>query len=648
MHKNGVEYIYVEDIGYDEYSQRTYIRYGNGVETHYTYDKEMRWLKTVDTANSQGVEYQRMRYEFDDVGNVTRYVNDCLNSNARYKTEQAYGYDALYQLTSVAGTAVNDAWGSYGMGVAEYEGSYSQVFAFDKIGNMKRKASSESVVQGKRVGDDLTYTLNYEYAEGFAHRLKRAGNDLQGWRNYEYDGNGNVIEERDGEAQNTSTLAPVTVTVTTNAAGEDVYGADYAWGYFKEDNSGAGARGAYRRTYEWNSRGQLIQSSDNDHTVYYVYGTDGERTNKFTSGSETLYFNSMWSWHKDSAIVGQYSKNIYLGTTRLVTKLHNSVNELPSAQSVTDNCYYYHSDHLGSAQLITDFQGNEYQRLEYTPYGELWIEKTSPVKETKFLPYKFTGKERDEETGLYYYGARYLDAKYSRWLSADPALGEYMGGTSSGEGGIFNTINFNLYHYAGNNPIKYIDPDGRKELMAEDAQGRPIAAPSVKSSLEMIFTKSTATLVVTQILGTKKLPDITIRLTNNVKTPEQRDNIPVEYNGYYYFPEDFPNGEWNVTGAGFNDKNKDIGPFLRTDAGRWVDTYTKNKDGEWEVTGEQMYDTGYLFHGSDGDKNIIGDNNENYSTWGCGRGKNDDINKLRILYQNSMRTGGSVTVKVED
>ena len=105
MHKNGVEYVYVEDIGYDEYSQRTYIKYGNGVETYYTYDKEMRWLKTVDTANSQGVEYQRMRYTFDDVGNVTRYTNDCLNSNARYKTEQAYGYDALYQLTSVAGTA---------------------------------------------------------------------------------------------------------------------------------------------------------------------------------------------------------------------------------------------------------------------------------------------------------------------------------------------------------------------------------------------------------------------------------------------------------------------------------------------------------------------------------------------------------------
>ena len=48
--------------------------------------------------------------------------------------------------------------------------------------------------------------------------------------------------------------------------------------------------------------------------------------------------------------------------------------------------------------------------------------------------------------GLYYYGARYLDAKYSRWLSADPAVGEYINGTSADEGGIYNTVNFSLYH----------------------------------------------------------------------------------------------------------------------------------------------------------------------------------------------------------
>ena len=82
------------------------------------------------------------------------------------------------------------------------------------------------------------------------------------------------------------------------------------------------------------------------------------------------------------------------------------------------------------------------------------------VRRARYLPYKFTAKEQDEETGLYYYGARYLDAKYSRWMSADPAVGEYMAGASVGEGGIYNTVNFSLYHYAGNNPIRYTDPTG--------------------------------------------------------------------------------------------------------------------------------------------------------------------------------------------
>ena len=77
------------------------------------------------------------------------------------------------------------------------------------------------------------------------------------------------------------------------------------------------------------------------------------------------------------------------------------------------------------------------------------------------LPFRFTGKELDEETGLYYYGARYLDPKYSRWLSGDPAITDYMSGSSVGDGGIYNTVNLSVYHYAGNNPVKYTDPDGR-------------------------------------------------------------------------------------------------------------------------------------------------------------------------------------------
>ncbi len=125
-----------------------------------------------------------------------------------------------------------------------------------------------------------------------------------------------------------------------------------------------------------------------------------------------------------------------------------------------------------SAQLITNYEGDEYERHEYTPYGEVWVEKAS-VASNIDIPYRFTGKERDEKMGLYYYGARYLDAKTSRWMSTDPALGEYIPGAPindevkkanqnlPGMGGIYNYVNLHLYHYAGNNPVKYTDPDGR-------------------------------------------------------------------------------------------------------------------------------------------------------------------------------------------
>jgi RHS repeat-associated protein len=95
-------------------------------------------------------------------------------------------------------------------------------------------------------------------------------------------------------------------------------------------------------------------------------------------------------------------------------------------------------------------------------------------------PYKFTGKELDAETGLYYFGARYYDARVGRWVSADPALEKYIPKPNdydtehdfywylqqdgskklAGLGGVFNAVNMDVYHYAGNNPVKLVDPDG--------------------------------------------------------------------------------------------------------------------------------------------------------------------------------------------
>ena len=251
-----------------------------------------------------------------------------------------------------------------------------------------------------------------------------------------------------------------------------VYSTDNGWGLFKDESGEArGQARKYRRTYTWNSRNQLISSVDSNYSTSYVYGQDGQRSNKYTQGSETLYFNKMWTLHTDngnSVYGGQYAKNVYLGETRIVTKLARA--DQKTAHEEMYKQYYYHSDHLGSATMISDWEGKEYQRIEYTPYGETWVEKTNNSG-SEFLPYKFTGKEVDQETGLYYYGARYLDPKYSMWISTDPALGEYIpemgkgnakdSGSLPGMGGVYNHINFHLYHYAGNNPVKFVDSDGR-------------------------------------------------------------------------------------------------------------------------------------------------------------------------------------------
>ena len=229
-------------------------------------------------------------------------------------------------------------------------------------------------------------------------------------------------------------------------------------------------------SYVWDERDRMIKSVNSTATAYYVYGEDGERTNKYTADSETLYFSRLWTWHGDKSIDDQVSKHIYLGETRIVSKL-NSSGKNGSYGEERGKTYFYHSDHLGSAQLITDYKGDEYQRIEYTPYGEAWVDKIEDPLYV-YMPYKFTGKEMDSETGLYYYGSRYLDPQTSVWLSTDPALGDYLptaGADNSslpGMGGVFNTTNCHLYHYAGNNPVRYVDPDGR---IKKDAQGNFIS-----------------------------------------------------------------------------------------------------------------------------------------------------------------------------
>ena len=287
--------------------------------------------------------------------------------------------------------------------------------------------------------------------------------------------NGNLIREYDKSQLGDEPDALFAVDILAAAENNNpVYGVEGAWGYgYEKKDSNSFGDANFERIYEWDDKNQLIKTKDGLYTTYYVYNNEGDRVAKYTELSETLYFNKFWSWHIDPANAfagGQLSKHIFLGDTRIVTKLSQETNNYIDAEK--QRLYFYHSDYLGSASLITDYKGNEYERLEYTPYGELWVDLSEYTGST-YLPFKFSAKEMDSETGLYYYGARYLDPKYSMWISADPALGEYFpvapnsneskqhNSNLPGLGGIYNHINLNLYHYANNNPIRYTDPDGR-------------------------------------------------------------------------------------------------------------------------------------------------------------------------------------------
>ena len=119
--------------------------------------------------------------------------------------------------------------------------------------------------------------------------------------------------------------------------------------------------------------------------------------------------------------------------------------------------FYYHADHLGSTSYITNLDGEVVQHIEYVPFGEVFIEERNNTWNT---PYLFNAKEFDEETGLYYYGARYYDPRLGLWISTD-AMEEKNFFISS-------------YCFTNNSPINIIDYDGKDGVRIIDDEAKTI------------------------------------------------------------------------------------------------------------------------------------------------------------------------------
>ena len=189
--------------------------------------------------------------------------------------------------------------------------------------------------------------------------------------------------------------------------------------------------------------------------------------------------------------------------------------------------FYYHPDHLGSSSYITNLDGEVSQHIEYVPFGEVFIEERNNTWNT---PYLFNAKEFDEETGMYYYGARYYEPRISIWMSIDPMQEK--------------TPNYSSYCYTLNNPIIFIDFYGLETSSPGDvysSDGRYLKNDGKKDSKVYVVpiskivikggTKKWAIKDQKEVKGmTTEELNLRASLSTLKQTEAGRKNNPLDYN----------------------------------------------------------------------------------------------------------------------
>lgn len=411
--KDGNDYEYLNRLEYDKFEQRVFVELGNKVKTHYTYDERNRRLANLQAGNGKGSrQFQNLTYQYDNVGNILGQSNlAAVESPSQMggATQFKYQYDDLYRLVHAEGQFDTQPRKQHTYRLDMVYNSIHNIQLKDQLHEL-RESSGTILVQ-----KPTTYKFEYQYAAKQPHAPTHIGE-----KTYTYDANGNQTGWTD-----------------------DVDGTN--------------------RKIVWDEENRIQEIIDNKHVMSYKYNASGERVIKMGPQGETVYVNQFFVIR--GGAVG--TKHVFAGSARMVTKLAKQENPTIKSNNAGSggkdkgprerDMYFYHPDHLGSSSYVTDEGGRVFQHLEYFPFGETWVEEKSNTQRT---PYLFTGKELDEDTGLYYFGARYYDQRTSVWVSVDPILDSYLNG-KVGMGGVYNSFNLGLYTYTHLNPIKYLDPDGR-------------------------------------------------------------------------------------------------------------------------------------------------------------------------------------------
>jgi RHS repeat-associated protein len=359
-------------------------------------------------------------------------------SNGNRPQIQNFGYDRVGQLTTLASTGYTtytlaytyDAAGQLRQRQPAAGGGLTLAYAYDPAGQMTRLAISGT--QGLLLAEDYTYDAagnlltitsaqggNFTYGYDASNRLTSAtGPSLTA--SYNYDAAGNRT-------------AAGGVNFTYDAGGRLTGGSDGAsYSYDAAGNLRTRTRGGATDTFTWDGQGRLTRI-DYGNGTFSAYGYDdaGRRISKRKPDGTTIYYvyaGNLLAQELNAAgaVLASYT---YDGLDRPVTLWRGG------------QTYTYLLDRLGSVRGLADAAGNLVATYRYDPWGNL-LASTGTLAN----PLRFTSREYDEESGLYFYRARYYDPVVGRFVSRDPI------GISSEDG--------NLYAYARGNPVGFIDPFG--------------------------------------------------------------------------------------------------------------------------------------------------------------------------------------------
>lgn len=222
-------------------------------------------------------------------------------------------------------------------------------------------------------------------------------------------------------------------------------------------------------SFQYDANGNIVSKTDNCGTTTYSYDSENRLIgiNGFTINCSLFTANYKYDpfgRRIEKNVNGVITRYVYDredilfeldGNNNIITEyLHGPGIDEPIAMLRNNQTYYYHADGLGSIIAITDSSGRVVQRYEYDSFGQITY-----VQDQNFVqPYTYTGREYDTESGLYYYRARYYDAKIGRFISEDPFPGF-----------LFKPLTLNPYPYVQSNPVNRIDSDGKMSVVVGGA-----------------------------------------------------------------------------------------------------------------------------------------------------------------------------------